>query len=92
MEGGANVVSEALAAGVPVLSSRISGSIGLLGEDYSGYFEVGDTAGLAELMLKCEQDESFLKRLRAQCRKKASLVKPECERESLRKLIDELNS
>ena len=60
MEGGANVVSEALAAGVPVLCSRISGSIGLLGEDYSGYFEVGDTAGLTELMLKCEQDKSFL--------------------------------
>lgn len=91
MEGGANVVSEALAAGVPVLSSRISGSIGLLGEDYSGYFEVGDTAGLADLMLKCEQDESFLTLLREQCRKKASLVNPECERESLRNLIDELS-
>lgn len=90
MEGGANVVSEALVAGVPVLSSRISGSIGLLGEDYSGYFEVGDTAGLAELMLKCEQDESFLTLLKNQCRKKAPLLKPERERASLRKLIGEL--
>ena len=91
MEGGANVVSEALAAGVPVLCSQISGSIGLLGEDYSGYFEVGNTAGLTELMLKCEQDKSFLTLLRDQCRKKASLVMPECERESLRKLIGELS-
>lgn len=90
MEGGANVISEALAAGVPILSSRISGSIGLLGEDYAGYFDVGDTAHLAELMLKCEQGESFLTLLKDQCRKKASLVKPECERESLRQLIDEL--
>ena len=74
-----------------MLSSRISGSIGLLGEDYSGYFEVGDTAGLAELMLKCEQQASFLALLKNQCRKKAPLVKPERERESLRKLIEELS-
>ncbi|MGH2571087.1 MAG: selenoneine biosynthesis selenosugar synthase SenB, partial [bacterium] len=36
MEGGANVVSEAIVLGVPVLSSRISGSVGILGEDYPG--------------------------------------------------------
>src|SRR5262249_9093616 len=46
-EGGANVVSEALAAGVPVLSSRIEGTLGVLGEDYPGYFPVGDSAALA---------------------------------------------
>ena len=44
LEGGANVVSEALAASVPVLSSHIAGSVGLLGADYPGYFPVGDTA------------------------------------------------
>ena len=44
MEGGANAISEALAATVPILSSRIGGSIGLLGENYSGYFPVGDTS------------------------------------------------
>ena len=36
MEGGANAVSEAIACSVPVISSRISGSIGLLGEGLSG--------------------------------------------------------
>ena len=46
MEGGANVVSEALVAHLPVLSTEISGSIGMLGEDHLGYFQVGDTAGL----------------------------------------------
>ena len=45
-EGGANVVSEAVAAGVPVLASRIDGSVGLLGRDYPGYFPVADTAAL----------------------------------------------
>ena len=41
MEGGANAVCEAIACSVPVISSRISGSIGLLGEDYPGYFPAG---------------------------------------------------
>jgi glycosyltransferase involved in cell wall biosynthesis len=34
MEGAANVVTEALAVSVPVVSSRIPGSIGLLEPDY----------------------------------------------------------
>ena len=37
-EGGANVVSEAVVAGVPILASRIDGNVGLLGADYEGYF------------------------------------------------------
>ena len=42
-EGGANVMSEAAVAGVPVLASRMDGNVGLLGADYPGYFPVGDT-------------------------------------------------
>ncbi len=45
MEGGANVISEAIAARVPVLSSHIAGSVGILGAAYPGYFPVGDAAG-----------------------------------------------
>jgi putative glycosyltransferase (TIGR04348 family) len=37
MEGGANAVSEAITASVPLLCSRISGSIGLLGANYPGF-------------------------------------------------------
>lgn len=33
MEGGANAVAEALAAGVPVIASRIAGNVGMLGEN-----------------------------------------------------------
>jgi len=51
LEGGANVVSEAIAASRPVLSSRIDGSIGLLGTDYPGYFPPGDTQALADLLV-----------------------------------------
>src|SRR5260370_1450891 len=41
-EGGANVLVEAITAGTPVLASRISGNIGMLGRRYPGYFEPGD--------------------------------------------------
>src|SRR5262249_45185300 len=56
MEGGANVVSEAVVDGVPVLASRIGGNVGLLGARYPGFFPVGDTAALARLMERAETD------------------------------------
>ncbi len=65
MEGGANVISEAIVAGVPVVSSRIGGSIGMLGDTYPGYFDVGDTEGLREMLLRCECEPAFLDSLRA---------------------------
>ena len=37
MEGGANVLSEAIAASVPILASRIDGNVGILRADYPGY-------------------------------------------------------
>lgn len=56
LEGGANVVSEAIACHVPVVSSRIDGSVGMLGADYPGYFPVGDEAALADLLWRVERD------------------------------------
>ena len=50
IEGGANVVIEAVRSGVPVLASRIDGNLGLLGADYEGCFAAGDAAALAALM------------------------------------------
>lgn len=40
-EGGSNAVLEAMAMGVPVLASEIKGNIGILGENYAGYFQKG---------------------------------------------------
>ena len=54
MEGGANVLSEAIAASVPILASRIDGNVGILGANYPGYFEVGDTAQLTRLLRRAE--------------------------------------
>ncbi|MCG6861046.1 MAG: TIGR04348 family glycosyltransferase [Chromatiaceae bacterium] len=87
MEGGANVVSEAVVAGVPVVASDIPGSIGLLGEDYPGYYPVGDTAALTELLSRAETDGGFLARLTRACHDRAALFTPERERESWRSLL-----
>jgi putative glycosyltransferase (TIGR04348 family) len=93
MEGGANVVSEALAAGVPVLASRIPGSVGLLGEDYPGYFPVGDTEALAELLARAEQDrDGFYGELSRQTAELAWLVDPATERRRWAELLAELGA
>jgi putative glycosyltransferase (TIGR04348 family) len=90
LEGGANVVSEALAAAVPVLSTRIPGSIGLLGADYPGYFPVGDAAALAHLLRRCESEPAFSAELFASCVRLAPLVDPARERQAWAQLLNAL--
>lgn len=90
LEGGANVVCEALAAGVPVVSSRIDGSVGLLGEDYPGYFPIGDSAALAALLNRAETDAGFYRELRTACARRRELVEPARERQAWKELLDEL--
>jgi putative glycosyltransferase (TIGR04348 family) len=90
MEGGANVISEAVVDRVPVLASRIAGSVGLLGEDYPGYFPVGDTRALANLMGRVETDAPFYAELRKACREVEPQFRPERERESWLRLLREL--
>jgi putative glycosyltransferase (TIGR04348 family) len=89
LEGGANVLSEAIVAGTPVLASRIPGSVGILGENYSGYFKVGDTEGLARLLGRAESDPAFLGRLTSDCAKLKPLFNPARERAAWRRLIAE---
>lgn len=88
MEGGANVISEAIVRSVPVLATKISGSIGMLGEAYPGYFEVGDTVGLTRLLEQCEQDNRFYRQLKSHCQKRAGLFHPDRESAAWQKLID----
>lgn len=89
-EGGANVVSEAVVAGVPVLASHMDGNVGLLGEDYGGYFPVGDTTALAALMLRVERDPAFVARLDRSLRRRAPLFRPAREVAAWRRLLREL--
>ncbi|MBI3024570.1 MAG: TIGR04348 family glycosyltransferase [Candidatus Tectomicrobia bacterium] len=91
MEGGANAVCEAIACAVPTLSSRIPGSIGLLGGDYPGYFPVADTPALASLLERAEGDPAFYRELRERCLRLKPLVAPGRERESWRDLLDEVS-
>ena len=90
MEGGANVVTEAIAAAVPVIASRIEGSVGILGEDYPGYFPVGDTHALAGLLSRVENDRGLYEELRKRVRGLAPLVDPDRERGAWQALLDEL--
>lgn len=90
MEGGANVIVEAITSGVPVLASDISGNRGMLGDDYAGFFPVGDAAALARLIDRSVQDDAFIATLRAQCAARAPLFAPEAERAALLRLVDNL--
>ena len=89
-EGGANVISEAVAAGVPILTTRIDGSLGLLGRDYPGYFPVGDTEALAQLLIRIETDPAFLKRLKRAVARRAPLFRPAREKAEWKSLIEEV--
>jgi putative glycosyltransferase (TIGR04348 family) len=87
MEGGAHVLMEAVCSGTPVLASRIPGNVGMLGADYGGYFEWGDSAALARLLMRCRDEPGFISALRAQCRQRAPLFDPVHERAALLDLI-----
>lgn len=90
MEGGAHVVMEAIRSGTPVLATRISGNVGMLGADYAGYFEPGDTEGLASLMERCRDQPAILEDLCRQCDARAPLFEPKREQATLITLLDDL--
>lgn len=92
MEGGANVVSEAITAGLPVLASDIEGNIGLLGADYGGYYASRDTDALAALLRRAETEPRFLKSLGNQIRKLQPKFKPVHEHKAWRKLLTDLKT
>ena len=90
MEGGANVVSEALANNVPVIASRISGNIGLLGRDYAGYYVLEGERALARLLSLAETDVAFYRKLAAQCRARKPLVTHASERNALHRVLRDI--
>jgi putative glycosyltransferase (TIGR04348 family) len=90
-EGGANIISEAIVAGVPILASRMDGNVGLLGADYRAYFPVGDTEALARLLLRIESDRGFVAALHRAIARRAPLFKPDREIAAWRRLLTELS-
>jgi putative glycosyltransferase (TIGR04348 family) len=90
MEGSSNVLSEALASSVPVIATKIPGLMGTLGGDFPGYFPVGDTTKLRNLLLKAENDRKFYGDLKRHCARAAKYVSPKREMDSWRRLLREL--
>ena len=90
MEGGANVLSEAIVASVPILASRIDGNIGILGEEYPGYFGVGDTEQLVQLMTRAETCPEYLADLSARVTNLSPLFSVAREQQAWADLIGEL--
>jgi glycosyltransferase involved in cell wall biosynthesis len=99
MEGGAHVVMEAVCCGTPVLASRIDGNVGMLGENYPGYFATGDAQGMADLLLRCRADQitasqrrsdNFYLQLQTRCEQRAPLFAPQKEQAALVKLVQDL--
>jgi len=89
MEGGANVVCEALRVGVPVLASRIPGNVGLLGRRYPAYFALEDERDLAGLIRRAATDKRFYAKLKRQVARLRPMVAPRAE---ARALLDALKA
>ena len=92
MEGGANVVCEALRIGVPVLASRIPGNVGLLGDGYPGYFPLEDERALARLITRAATNAGFYRSLKAYVRKLRPRVAPHAEASALLAAISGLQT
>ena len=89
-EGGANIVSEAIAAGTPVLCSAVPGNLGLLGEGWPGAFAPGDVDACAAMLRRAATERAFLDDLCAKIRALQPMVSPAIERAAWRALIAEL--
>ena len=91
MEGGAHVVMEAVMSGTPVLASRIDGNVGMLGADYTGYFDCGDAQQLADALIECREGQNLpsskLAQLARQCSLREKLFEPLTEQAALLQIV-----
>src|SRR5438552_7468193 len=90
MEGGANVIAEAARIGLPVIASRVSGNIGMLGGDYPGYFPVTDDAALANLLQRAAGEPKYYRQLKSALRARRKLFAPAAERAALLRVLREV--
>lgn len=90
VEGGANVIVEAITSGTWVIASRISGNVGMLGADYPGYFEPRDASGLARCLVQALEAPRYRRELAAASNKRRSLFIPGREARAVRNLVEAL--
>ena len=89
MEGGANVISEAARIGTPVIASRISGNVGMLGRNYPGYFPLFDEKALAGSIARAFQDRRTYRSLKRALVLRRGLFAPAAERAALGHVLRE---
>lgn len=89
-EGGPGVIAEAVSVGTPILTTRIDGVVGMLGEDFPGYFEAGDVLALAGLLKRAETDAVFYHQLIESGQALRGRFEPAIERQSWEQLLTEL--
>ncbi|MFC5050629.1 glycosyltransferase [Rubritalea spongiae] len=78
-EGGSNAVAESIALGTPVLASRIEGNLGLLEDNYLGYFEPDSPQSLADLLALALSDPDLQAQLHTQTQNLQHKFLPEKE-------------
>lgn len=86
-EGGANVVTEAIALGVPVVGTRIDGNTGLLGADHPGLVPVGDAAALADVLDRLATDPAAVADLERRSQARGPITDPGLESRVLDALV-----
>jgi putative glycosyltransferase (TIGR04348 family) len=91
MEGGANVIAEAARIGTPVLASRVSGNVGMLGKTYPGYFPLFDEHKLAKLIERAASDPDFYRKLKRAMAARRARFAPAAESRALRKVLQILD-
>jgi putative glycosyltransferase (TIGR04348 family) len=89
MEGGANVIAEAARIGTPVLASRVSGNVGMLGRGYPGYYPLGDERALARLIVRAADEPAYYRRLERALRARRWRFAPAAERAALLAVLRE---
>jgi putative glycosyltransferase (TIGR04348 family) len=89
MEGGANVIAEALTAGTPVIASNVSGNVGMLGTDWPGYFPLGNAPALAETLMLCLRDPGSFALLQRAAHERAPLFLPANETRTINEAVDD---
>lgn len=91
LEGGPNSLSEAVVAGVPLITTDIDGCVGVIGSNYKGYFSVGDVEALRRLLIKTETNPNYLMSLEDFISKIAAQFSYQEEEKRWADLLIELN-
>lgn len=90
IQGCANVLSESIVVGTPVVASAVPGNVGVLGEEYPGLFEPKNDEDLAKRIGAAEGDTRFYANLRRHCDQLRPDFDMARERDAWKALIDSL--